>query len=70
MNIGFGQILLILIIGLLLFGGRHLPQLFKNLAEGIHTFRETLNQSDSLKGSKNSTDSIKDPVIKKYKKGN
>jgi sec-independent protein translocase protein TatA len=70
MNIGFGQILLILIIGLLLFGGRHLPQLFKNLAEGIHTFRETLNQGDSLKGSKNSTDSIKDPVIKKYKKGN
>jgi TatA/E family protein of Tat protein translocase len=70
MNIGFGQILLILTIGLLLFGGRHLPQLFKNLAEGIHTFRETLSQGDSPKGSKNSTNSIKDPVIKKYKKGN
>jgi TatA/E family protein of Tat protein translocase len=70
MNIGFGQILLILIIGLVLFGGRHLPQLFKNLADGIHTFRETLNQADSLKEFKNSTDSIKDPVIKKYKKGN
>jgi len=44
MNIGFGQILIIIFVGILLFG--NFPSLLKDLAIGIKNFRETLKLSD------------------------
>ena len=68
MNVGFGQILLILIVCFLLFGGRHLPQLFRNLADGIRTFRGALD-SEKLPSLEDEGENQR-KVTKRYKKGN
>ena len=44
MNIGFGQILIIIFVGILLFG--NFPSFLKDLAIGIKNFRETLKLPD------------------------
>ena len=41
-SIGFTELVLILIIVLLIFGGRKIPELARGLGEGIRNFRESL----------------------------
>jgi len=41
-NFGFWEILLILVVVALLFGGKKLPQLGKGLGEGIANFKNAL----------------------------
>jgi len=43
MNIGWGELLIILAIGLLLFGGRKLPQVGRSLGEAIREFQRALH---------------------------
>lgn len=45
-NLGGGEILLLLALILILFGGRHLPDMSKGLGEGIEQFRR--NRRDAL----------------------
>ncbi|MBC6443888.1 MAG: twin-arginine translocase TatA/TatE family subunit [Alphaproteobacteria bacterium GM202ARS2] len=45
MSIGPWQIILILGLIFLLFGARRLPQIMRDLATGIRSFREGLNDS-------------------------
>lgn len=42
-NVGPGELLVILIVALLLFGPKKLPELGKALGEGINSFKRALN---------------------------
>lgn len=42
-NLGAGEILIIALIVLLLFGGRKIPELMKGLGKGIRSFKEGMN---------------------------
>ncbi len=42
MNLGMPEILLLLFIALLFFGGRKLPELGKSIGEGIKNFRSSM----------------------------
>lgn len=56
-----GELLLILLIVLVLFGGKNLPEIMKNLGRGIRSFRREMNDIDA--GS--SEDECSDLKIKK-----
>jgi sec-independent protein translocase protein TatA len=43
---GIWEILIILFIVLLLFGGRKIPELMKGLGKGIRNFKEGINNPD------------------------
>ena len=42
-NLGAGEILLIALIVLLLFGGKKIPELMKGLGKGVRSFKEGVN---------------------------
>jgi sec-independent protein translocase protein TatA len=42
-NLGFPEILLILIVALLIFGPKKLPELGKSLGQGIREFKKSMN---------------------------
>ena len=44
-NLGGGEIILILAIALVLFGGKKLPELAKGLGQGIREFKKATNNA-------------------------
>ena len=44
--IGPGQIILIIVIVLLLFGGRKIPELMKGLGQGMKEFKKATKEDD------------------------
>jgi sec-independent protein translocase protein TatA len=42
-NLGMGELLIIMIVVLLLFGGKKIPEVAKNLGKGISEFKKGLN---------------------------
>ena len=44
MSLGFGEILLILLIVLLLFGAKRLPELARGLGQGMREFRKATTE--------------------------
>lgn len=46
MGIGFGQVLILLVIILILFGAGKLPKVMKDLAKGMKAFKEGLNEGE------------------------
>ncbi len=44
MSLGFGEILVILFIVLLLFGAKRLPELAKGLGQGMREFKKATNE--------------------------
>ena len=42
-NLGAGEILVIALVVLLLFGGKKIPELMKGLGKGIRSFKEGMN---------------------------
>lgn len=55
-NLGFTEILLILLVVVLLFGGRKIPELMKGLGEGMKEFKKASQYdpaSDDEKAKKN-----------------
>ncbi len=53
---GFWELLLILVIVLVLFGVKRLPQLGSSLGEGIKNFTKSVREEDSLPEKKNPPD--------------
>jgi len=45
-NFGMGELLVILIIVLLLFGGSKIPQLMKGLGQGVSEFKKGMREGD------------------------
>ena len=43
-SLGFQEILLILLVVVLLFGGRKLPELGRGLGEGLRNFRKSMGE--------------------------
>jgi sec-independent protein translocase protein TatA len=41
-SIGFPELIVILIVALLLFGGKKIPEIAKGLGEGIRNFKDSL----------------------------
>ena len=41
--IGYGQILVIVLVVLLLFGGRKLPELMRGMGRGVKEFKDAVN---------------------------
>lgn len=58
--IGPWQIILILVIVLLLFGGRKIPELMKGLGKGAREFKEGLSGEDDEKEKKKSDEKESD----------
>ncbi|MFW5751807.1 MAG: twin-arginine translocase TatA/TatE family subunit [bacterium] len=50
--IGPGQIILIIVIVLLLFGGRKIPELMKGLGQGMKEFKKATKEEDGDEGKK------------------
>lgn len=47
--IGTGELILILAVALLLFGGKRLPELAKSLGKGVREFKRSLEGLDEEK---------------------
>lgn len=46
-NLGAGEIIPIVLIILLLFGGKKIPELMKGIGKGVKSFKDGLNDIDS-----------------------
>lgn len=46
-NFGFWEILIILLVILLLFGGKRIPELMKGIGQGISNFKKGLKEEDN-----------------------
>ena len=47
MNFGFGEVIIILAVVVLLFGGKKLPQLGSALGKAITNFKKGMNDSEN-----------------------
>lgn len=55
-NLGTGEIVIIAIVVLLLFGGRKIPELMKGLGKGIKNFKEGVKGiEDDITGDNDTT---------------
>ena len=43
-NLGTGEIIIIVFVILLLFGGRKIPELMKGLGKGVRSFKQGMNE--------------------------
>ncbi len=43
---GYGEIILIAIVILLIFGGKKIPELMKGLGQGVRSFKEGMREVD------------------------
>ena len=48
LNIGWPEILLIVLIVLLLFGAKKIPELMKSMGKGVKSFKDGMNSKDDL----------------------
>ncbi|EPG68102.1 twin-arginine translocase TatA/TatE family subunit [Leptospira wolffii] len=68
-NLGWPEILIILFVALLIFGGKRLPTLAKDLGDGIRSFRKSLSgESDSESAKIEEPETKSAPTNKKSKK--
>lgn len=52
MGISMTQVLVVLLIVILLFGAKKIPELMKGLGSGIKTFKKEMNEDEELDDSK------------------
>jgi len=52
---GLPEILVILVVVLLLFGGKKIPELMKGMGKGIKEFKKGINEGEEEKDTKDST---------------
>ena len=51
-NFGTGEIIVILVVVLLLFGAKRIPELARGIGRGVNSFRQGLNEvSDEVKNA-------------------
>lgn len=60
MGLGTGEIIAIVIVILLLFGGRKIPELMKGIGKGIRSFKQGMNEvQDEIEKSDDKPTTIK-----------
>ncbi|MBK5720747.1 twin-arginine translocase TatA/TatE family subunit [Dysgonomonas sp. Marseille-P4677] len=53
-NLGTGEIIIIAIVVLLLFGGKKIPELMKGIGKGVKNFKDGVNGlEDDINGTNN-----------------
>ena len=52
-NIGTGEIILIALVVLLLFGGKKIPEMMKGLGRGVKSFKEGMKEEEDKPAEKN-----------------
>lgn len=63
LDIGTPELVIILLIVLLLFGGKNLPKLSKNLGQSMHEFKKGIGEgADESKTTKKSDSEKKKPA--------
>lgn len=56
-NLGGGELILIALIILLLFGGKKIPELMKGLGKGVKSFKDGMNEIEKdIKDVNNNTE--------------
>ncbi|MBQ3187050.1 MAG: twin-arginine translocase TatA/TatE family subunit [Alistipes sp.] len=45
-NLGWGELIIIALVVLLLFGGKKIPELMKGLGKGVRSFKEGMNSPE------------------------
>ena len=45
-NVGSGELLVIFLVILVLFGGKKIPEIAKSLGEGIRGYKKAMNEDD------------------------
>ena len=45
-NLGTGEIIIIALVLLLLFGGKKIPELMRGIGKGVRNFKEGMNEID------------------------
>ncbi|MCQ2151052.1 MAG: twin-arginine translocase TatA/TatE family subunit [Bacteroidales bacterium] len=46
-NVGAGEIIIVALVILLIFGGKKIPELMKGLGKGVKSFKEGMNEVES-----------------------
>lgn len=46
-NIGIGEVIIIALIVILLFGGKKIPELMKGLGKGVKSFKQGVEEAES-----------------------
>ncbi|MBP3726468.1 MAG: twin-arginine translocase TatA/TatE family subunit [Bacteroidaceae bacterium] len=52
LNLGTGEIIIIALIVLLLFGGRKIPELMRGLGKGVKSFKQGMNDIENIADDK------------------
>ena len=61
-NLGTGEIIAIVVVILLLFGGKKIPELMRGLGKGVKSFKQGMNEvEDELKKPLDEHDKKEDP---------
>lgn len=55
-GIGMQEILVILVIVLILFGGKKIPELMRGMGKGLHEFKKGLNEGTGSADNKEKTE--------------
>lgn len=45
-NLGWGELIILALVVLLLFGGKKIPELMKGLGKGVRSFKEGMNSPE------------------------
>lgn len=57
--VGYGQIIIIAVVVLLLFGGSKIPELMRGVGRGVREFKDAMNTDYSAEEKKKSTEEPK-----------
>ncbi len=55
LNLGAGEIIVICLVILLLFGGKKIPELMKGLGKGVKSFKQGMNEIEKDLGADDTT---------------
>ena len=58
--IGYGQIIVIVLVVILLFGGKKIPELMRGLGRGVKEFKDAVNKDYTADDSKPGDKSVSD----------
>lgn len=61
-NLSAGEILILLVIALLVFGGKGLPEAGRSIGKGLREFRRSLNEAQDAMGRPDQPDPPRPPA--------
>lgn len=61
-NLSAGEILILLVIALLVFGGKGLPEAGRSIGRGLREFRRSLNEAQDAMGRPDQPDPPRPPA--------